>query len=197
MTPFATRVLLLVAVAAPLAVVFYRVGHRFADRGGAFQSLGESLLRQKDRALRQWPLNRYAGLLREGRMFAASSLLAVLILAKSLASLLLGPLAIVWLPPACLTIPPLGRAFARAQQRSGASWRRWMENQTALQLTSHLAAAAVGASAWWGFVSGEGSLWDVTMQSPGTTGAFLTLSVVVALVAGWYEASGHARYRLV
>lgn len=197
MSPFTTRILVLLAVSAPLAAVFYGVGLRFVDRSEALQRLGETLLKQKDRSVERWPLNRYAGLLHAGKLGAASSLLAVLILAKSLGSLLMGPFAAFWLPPACLTIPPLGRAFARAQQRSGESWGRWMANQTALQLTSHLAAAAVGTSAWWGVWSGEGSFWGVMMQSPAATATLLTLSVVFAAIAGWYEASGHERYQLL
>jgi hypothetical protein len=142
MSPYASRILVVGIAAVPLAVVFYDVGRRFVDRSPGLQKLGATLLSQKDRSLERWPLNRYASLLNDGRIRAASLMLGGLILVKSLASLVAGPLALVWLPPACLTIPPLGRAFA-----------------------------AVGTSAWWGVMRGEGSLWTVMMQSSPTTAA--------------------------
>ena len=194
---FAVHALVVIGVCAPLSALFYWIGHHFVDRSAALQRLGELLLRQKDRALDRWPLNRYVTWLHDGRTGAAAALLGSMILAKSAACLLMGPIAAVWLPPACLTIPPLGRSFAQAQQRSGARWQRWMATQTGLQLGSHLLAAAVGSAAWWTFIRRDGPPWEVMMQSPSIPIALLLLSAALAVYAGWYEAQGHARHGLL
>jgi hypothetical protein len=160
------------------------LNHRYLVR------LGKIAHQRKLRALeRIWPLTRVRPALREGNIGLVTIILSTLILLKSVASLVLGCVMVFWLPFASLIVP----AIVYEHDPDDPSLLAWIRKVAALQLTSHVLAAAVGFAA---IVAGPlaGVPLAATLESNMVPFTVLcAVSLTFAVAAGKAEATGLAR----
>jgi hypothetical protein len=153
--------------------------------------LGKTAHQRKLRALdRIWPLTRVRPALADGNTTLVTAVLSTLILVKSAASLVFGIVMVFWLPLASLIVP----AIVYEHDPDNPGLAAWVRRVAALQVTSHVLAAAVGFAA---ILTGPlaGVTLYATIESNLVSFAVpCALSFAFALAAGGAEATGLARH---
>ncbi len=178
-----TTVWLLTQVACLLML---RAGSQLANHRYLL-CLGKLAHQQKIRSLdRIWPLTRIRPALADGDLNTCVVILAALIVLKSLACLIVGMVMVFWLPLASMLVPSL----VAVHNPDDPGLRRWVQKVAALQVTSHILAAALGFTLFWlGPWSGT-PLIEVVESNVVLIMVASLSSIGLAIAAGYAEALG-------
>jgi hypothetical protein len=165
------------------------LGGRMLDRP-LLRRLGAQSHAKKMRALDAvWPMTRIRPALQRGDAATVVAIITALVLLKSLASLVFGLLMVVWLPVASLIVPTI----IAAEDPDDVDLRGWVQGVARLQVTSHVAAAALGFAATAAGPLAGRSVTAIIGENAGLTVVALALSVGFAIAAGRREALGVVR----
>jgi hypothetical protein len=162
------------------------LGGRLIDRP-LLRRLGALSHPKKMRALDTvWPMTRIRPALRRGDVATVAAIITSLVLLKSLASLVLGLVTVIWLPLASLIVPTI----IAAEDPDDVALRGWVQSVARLQVTSHVVAAAFGLAVTVAGPLAGRSLTGVIREHARLTVTALALSVGFAIAAGRREALG-------
>lgn len=165
------------------------LGQRLIDRP-TLRRIGARSHAQKLRSLdRTWPLTRLRPALKRGDVATVVTIITALVALKSLGSLLFGLITVFWLPLASLIVP----SIVAAEDPDDPALRSWVAAVARLQVTSHVAAAALGfAVSVAGPLAGR-TITSVLVDNAPLAIAALALSAGFAVAAGRREALGLAK----
>lgn len=176
------------ALASTLSLIAFLIAMKILPNMPWLQAIGRKIHGQKMAMLKKPPLSYYQRAVDHGDFVTGLSIIAVLILLKSLASGLLGLITIFYLPLGVATIPALA-----AEHGDNPVLNRWVTRVTAWQTFSHILAASLGFAASWLWISAGSSPIETFKGSLAFTGAVAIASLVTGLIAAWMETAGHMR----
>lgn len=188
MNPIMRVALVALGISGAVSVALYWIGGLAAARSRWLTSVGKVFYAKKVKSLDSWPLSIYKHAAQRREHVVCYGVIALAILLKSVASFLIGPIAIVWLPMAMLIMPALVRAHSGRREVHA-----WATLVTVLQGASHLFAAASGFSLVWVWLIDERQFLALSRSESGTIAALLFTSLTLALAAAWVEVDGHVR----
>ncbi len=126
-------------------LLMLRLGSQLANHRYLLR-LGRLAHQQKMRSLdRVWPLTRIRPALANGDLNTCIVILSVLIVLKSLASLVVGMVMVFWLPLASMLVP----SIVTVHNPDDPGLSHWVRKVAALQVTSHILAASLGFTIFW------------------------------------------------
>jgi len=165
------------------------LGQRMIDRP-LLRRLGARSHAQKMRALdRVWPMTRIRPALRKGDVATLVTIITTLVALKSVGSLVFGLLTVFWLPLASLIVPTI----VASEDPDDPALRAWVAAVARLQVTSHVAAAALGFAATVAGPLAGRSVSSILVDNAALAIAALALSAGFAVAAGRREALGLAK----
>lgn len=188
MTRYESLVLFALAGSGGASLLAYILADRFLPSLPWLQAIGRKMHDQKMAMLDKPPLRQYKQALDRGHFKSGFSIIAALILLKSIGSGVLGLITVIYLPFGVGTIPALA-----AEHGDQPGLRTWVAQVTAWQLASHLLAACIGFAATWLWFSDGIAPAESMVQSPVLTATFVGGSLLTGLVAAWIETAGHFR----
>ncbi|MEM9303184.1 MAG: hypothetical protein AAGE01_13790 [Pseudomonadota bacterium] len=183
--PLSLSLLSLVA-ASVVSLGAFRIGGRLLTSAPWLVRLGERMHAQKMASLQKPPLNAYQRAVEDGAFGKGFAIIAVLILAKSLASGLLGLIVIFYLPLGVFVMPALAAAHG-----NDPGMLAWVRQVTAMQCLSHLLAAALGFALTVTWISGDDGLSAVLAANQGLLLGLSVASILTGLLAAFIEVDGH------
>ncbi len=186
---------LALALGAVASVLSFGAGGFLAARVDLLQKMGVRMHRTKIWALEHvWPLTLLQKAWKMQSVAIGTALLAPLILLKSAGCLVLGIVALAWVPLAMLILPALFRQVEGIKEPLG---RKWIHRVVGLQGGSHLVAAAVGAA----IQNAAGFRVEELLPAAAVQLPLIVAGSIVAaalgIAAGWAESYAHIRLRLL
>ena len=185
-TWFYIEVLIALELACFLAVW---LGWRFGPGFNWTRNLARQTYDRKITSMEKPPLRQYKQAVDNGSLVLGASILTVLIALKSLASMVMGVIMAVWLPLATLLLVP--GIIDSHDAGQAAQMRATFARVTIVQVSSHAVGAALGFVMTWLAWGPEESISNLLSTHSATVIWAVTISMLLAALAGWMEARAH------
>jgi len=134
----------------------------------------------------KWPLTLIRPAVRRGDVGTVTLIVTLLVVLKSLGSMIFGLLTVFWLPIASLTVP----SVIAAEDPGDPELLAWAQGVARLQVTSHVIAAALGFAVTVAGPLAGIHVFQVLRENVEVSVVALVLSLVFAVAAGRREAQG-------